>query len=152
TKFLAGGIKDLGVFARRLAPVREDPHTSTWRALGELLLDHARTGKSALLAPAAGDAPGKARLDRRGRGIDIVTIEAEAGFQAQGIPRTEPDGLHFRHRQQAPCQPFRRVVRNRDFETVLAGIARARDEAARPLDNPDGAGHEIQPAAVRREA
>ena len=35
----------------------------------------------------------QAGLDRRGRGVDVVAVQAEAGFEAQRIARAQPDRL-----------------------------------------------------------
>src|SRR5882724_6521158 len=55
----AADILNLGMVAGRLAPVGQNSHAPARRPFGQLLLDHAGTGKSALLAPPPTDAPGK---------------------------------------------------------------------------------------------
>src|SRR3546814_19678977 len=98
-----------------------------------------------------GDRPGEATFDRRGRGVDIVTVEAEPGFEAQGVAGAEADGFHFRLGQQPAGEVFRLISRQRDFTAILAGIARAGDEGqngrescrervGQYVENPVGAG------------
>ncbi len=70
---------------------------------------------------------------------------------AQRIPGAEADGLHFRHGEQAACERLGRIIGYGNLESVFAGIARARDEAARALDHPEGGVHEFQLAAIRYE-
>src|SRR3546814_5392772 len=77
-----------------------------------------------------GDRPGEAAFDRRGRGVDIVTVEAKPGFEAQGVAGAEADGFHFRLGQQPAGEVFRLVGRQRDFATILAGIARSEEHTS----------------------
>src|SRR3546814_2053101 len=77
-----------------------------------------------------GDRPGEATFDRRGRGVDIVTVEAEPGFEAQGVAGAEADGFHFRLGQQPAGEVFRLISRQRDFTAILAGIARSEEHTS----------------------
>ena len=56
-----------------------------------------RRGASATAQPSP-------RLDRRGRGVDVVAVEAQARLEPQRVARAEPGRLHLAARQQQPCQ------------------------------------------------
>ena len=87
----------------------------------------------------------------RGRGVDVVAVETEAGLEAQRIAGAQTDRLHFRLGQKLAGDGIRGVGRRRDLEAVAAGVARARDVAARAVDHDEGAGHEFQPGDLRRQ-
>ena len=50
------------------------------------------------------------------------TVEAEAGFQAQGVARAQAAQAVARVLQQLLCQLHRALVRHADLESVLAGV------------------------------
>ncbi len=97
-----------------------------------------RAGKTAG-ARAAGaaallDRPFQRALDRRGRGVDVVAIEAKPGLEPQAVARAKPDRQHVAVVEQFRRQRFGVVGRNRNLKAVLAGIAGARDEAVDAVD------------------
>ena len=104
----------------------------------------AAPGKPPCCAALLADAPQQARLDRRGRGVDVVAVEAEAGFEAQRIAGAQADRLDLGLGQQLAGDGLGGVGRRRDLVAVAAGVARARDVAARAVDHDEGAGHELQ--------
>ncbi len=108
-------------------------------------------GEAALLAALLADAPQQARLDGRGRGVDVVAVETEAGFEPQRVARAQTDRLDLRLGQKLAGDGIRGVGRRRDLEAVAAGIARARDVAARAVDHDEGPGHEFQAGDLRRQ-
>src|SRR5262249_25464883 len=77
--------RDLAAFARDRLALGQQPDALARRALGDLLLDDGRPGEAAVGAALLADAPHQARFDRCGGGVDVVTVEAEAGFEAQPI-------------------------------------------------------------------
>ena len=136
--------RDLRALARDRLALGQEADALARRALGDLLLDDRGAGEAALHAALLADAPQQARLDRRGRGVDVVAVEAEAGLEAQRIARAQPDRLDLRLGQQLARDRIGGVGRRRDLVAVAAGIARARDVAARAVDHDEGAGHEFQ--------
>ena len=122
------------------------------RALGDLLLDDGSAGKAALRAALLADAPQQARFDRRRRGVDVVAVEAEARFEAQRIARAQPDRLDLGLGQKLAGDGVGGVGRRGDLEAVAAGVARARDVAARAVDHDEGAGHELHRRDLRCQA
>src|SRR5882757_6913940 len=121
------------------------------RAVGDLLLDGRGAGETALYPALLADAPQQARLDRRGRGVYVVAVEAETGFEAERIARAQTDRLDLRLGQKLARDGIGGIGRRRNLEAVAAGIARARDVAARAVDHDEGAGHEFQARDLRRE-
>src|SRR5712671_2117292 len=77
----------------------------------------------AISAPLA-DAPQQPRLDRRRRGVDVMAVEAEAGFEPQRIAGTEPNRLDLRLGEQLARDRLGPVGRRRDLVAIAAGIAR----------------------------
>ncbi len=65
----------------------------------------------------------------RGGGVNVVAIEAEAGFEPQRIAGAEADRLAILMGQQCLDQFLGLVGRNGDFVAILAGIAGAGDNA-----------------------
>src|SRR5204862_2740340 len=103
------------------------------RALGDLLLDDGSAREAALRAAFLADAPQQARFDRgRGR-VDVMAIEAEASLEAQRIARAQSDRLHLRLSQKLARDGVGGIGRGRNLEAVAAGVARARDVAARAV-------------------
>ena len=143
--------RDLRALARDRLAVGQKTDPLARRAFGDLLLDDRGAGEAALLAALLADAPQQARLDRRGRGVDVVAVEAEAGFEAQRIARAQADRLDLGLGQQLAGDGLGGVGRRRDLEAVAAGVARARDVAARAVDHDEGAGHEFQAGDLRRQ-
>ncbi len=136
---VAGVIDDRRRLARRSAAVGADADAPARRTFGELAQDDAGAGKAAFRAPALADGPGELGLDR-GRGlVDVVAVEAQPGFEAQRIARAEADRHHLRLGQQPLGQSRRVGRRQRNLEPVLAGIARAGDEASAPVERQFGA-------------
>ena len=73
-----GSDGDLRTFTRDCLAFGQQPDALARRALGDLLLDDGGAGKSTLRAAVLADAPQQACFDRRRRGVDVVTVEAEA--------------------------------------------------------------------------
>src|SRR5919106_1985197 len=137
------GDGDLGALARDRLALGQQTDTLARRTLGDLLLDDGGAGEAALQAAFLADAPQQARFDRRGRGVDVVAVEAETGLEAQRIARAEPDRLHLRLGQELAGNGVGGIGRRGYLEAVAAGVARARDVAARAVDDEEGAGHEL---------
>ena len=142
---------DLRAFARDRLAFGEKTDALARRALGDLLLDDRGAGEAALHATFLADAPQENRLDGRGGGVDVVAVEAEAGFEAQRIARAQADRLDLRLGQKLARDGIGGIGRRRDLEAVAAGVARTRDVAARAVDHDEGAGHEFQARDLRRE-
>jgi len=87
-----------------------------------------------LCAALLADAPQQDGLDGRGRGVDIVAIEAETGFEAQRIAGAQADRLDLRLGQKLAGDGIGGIGRRRNLEAVAAGIAGTRDVAARAVD------------------
>ena len=73
--------------------------------------------------------PFQPALDRRRGGVDVVAVKAEAGLEPQAVARAEPDRQHIGIVEQHRDQLLGLCGRHRNLETVLAGIAGARDKA-----------------------
>ena len=82
-------------------------------------------------------------LDRRGRGVDVVAVEAEPGFQPQAVAGAEADRHHVRVFQQRLGEALGIRSGHRNLKTVLAGIARARDETGEAGDLVRAGIHEL---------
>ena len=63
-----------------------------------------------------------------------MAVEAKPGLEPQAVARAKPDRQHVGIFKQPVRQPLGLLGRNRNLKTVLAGIARARDEAVEPID------------------
>src|SRR5262252_7976677 len=87
---------DLAAFARDRLALGQQPDALARRALCDLLLDDGRPGEAAVGAALLADAPHQARFDRRGGGVNVVTVEAKSRFESQRIARAEADRLHLR--------------------------------------------------------
>src|SRR5258708_4320645 len=101
-------------------------------AVGDLLLDGRGAGETALCPALLADAPQQARLDRRGRGVDVVAVEAETSFEAERIARAQTDRLDLRLGQKLAGHGIGGTGRRRDPEAVPGGIGPARGVAAAP--------------------
>ena len=75
------------------------------------------------------DRPGQSGLPRRDRLIHVLAIQIHAGFQAQGVARAEPGGLHACRAQAIP-QADGGAFLDHDFESILAGVSGSGDEQA----------------------
>jgi hypothetical protein len=84
--------------------------------------------------------------------VDVVAVQAQARLQAQRVARAEAGGLDLGLREQRARRALGVVGRHRDLEAVLAGVARARDEARAAGELEAAAGHEGErgDAGVRR--
>src|ERR1044072_8151647 len=71
---------DLRTLARDRLALGQQADALARRALGDLLLDDGCARETTLRAPLLADAPQQARFDRCRRGVDVVAVEAEAGF------------------------------------------------------------------------
>ena len=70
-----------------------------------------------------------AGFDRRGGGVDVAAIQAQAGFQPQRVARAQADRLDLGLGQQQPRQRLGVLtLLDRDFEAVFAGVAATGDE------------------------
>src|SRR5476651_375628 len=104
--------------------------------------DLARRAARLLLAQRAGadevvflpaDDPVEVRFDRGRRLVDVVAVEAHAGFEAQRVARAEAAGNDvggFAGLEQRQPDFVRLRRRDEDFEAVFAGVAGARDGGA----------------------
>ena len=63
-----------------------------------------------------------------------MAVKTEPGLQPQTVARAKPDRQHVAAGEQRLRQAFGMLVRNRNLETVLAGVARTRDEAVDAID------------------
>ena len=99
-------------------------------------------GKPPAVAPRLGDGEGEVRLDRRGRLVEVVAVERQPGFEPQRIARAEPDRLHLRLGEQRPRDRLRVLGGDGNLESVLAGIAGARDGAVDAVEFGAGRAHE----------
>src|SRR3546814_582217 len=88
------------------------------------------------------DAPGQDRLDRRGRGVDVVAVQAETGLQPQRVAGAEADRLDVGMGQQPLGECLGLGRRDRDLEAVLAGVSGAGDEAGHAADVERAEAHE----------
>src|SRR5687768_17372071 len=70
------------------------------------------------------DRPTQTRLERRDVLIHIVTVQIHAGFQPQSVTRTQTALCDAVGAQRSP-ECGRGLRRKHDFETILAGVARA---------------------------
>ncbi len=89
---------------------------------------------------------------RRGGGVQIIAIQAQAGFQAQGIACTQANGFDFGLRQQRARQRLGVGRWHRNLEAVFAGVTTARDEQRRALPGEVATGHEHQLAYPWQQA
>mmetsp|Transcript_21803 Transcript_21803/g.85364 ORF Transcript_21803/g.85364 Transcript_21803/m.85364 type:complete len:361 (+) Transcript_21803:556-1638(+) len=144
----AVGGDDLGALAHRHALLANEADALARRPVRELGVDDGRagvaTGTGATGAAHLLDRPGDARLDRRGGGVDVVAVQAQAGFQAQRIARAQADGLDLGVCQQLAGQGDGVVRVNGDFEAVFAGVAGAGQEGVDAIEAEEAAGHEGQ--------
>mmetsp|Transcript_22506 Transcript_22506/g.59138 ORF Transcript_22506/g.59138 Transcript_22506/m.59138 type:complete len:468 (-) Transcript_22506:27-1430(-) len=143
------GAEDLGALARRRACVDDEAGALAARRLvlqfGQNPLGADKAG--GVGSPRLGDAPEQRALDGRGRVVQVVAVEAEAGLEAERVARAEADGPHLLVRQHRVPQPDHLVLGagalgNRNLEAVLAGVAAAADEAIDPTDRERLGGHE----------
>ena len=136
------GRGDDGALARRRTAFRLDADADAGGTVPDLALDALGTREAPLLAAALLDRPDQAGLDGRGRGVDVVAVEAQARLEPQRIARAETDGLHLRIGEQGVPElgRIRRVAG--DLETVLARIAGTGDVAPDAVDLHIGGHHE----------
>src|SRR5262245_32458667 len=87
------GDRNLRALARDRLALGQQADAPARRAFGDLPLDDGSAGEATRGAALLADAPQQARFDGRGRGVDVVAVEAEAGLEAQRIARAETDGL-----------------------------------------------------------
>ena len=130
----ARGVDDFRAVARRRAALQPEADALARRPVGERRLNARRAGKAALDAPPLLDRPGEPGLDRIDRLVELVAVEAQARFEPQRIARAEADRRDLRIGQQPPREGFRLVGGQRDLESVLAGVAGARDECGEPAE------------------
>ena len=93
----------------------------------DLADDPLGAGEAAFGTAALVDAEHEARFDRRGLGAHVVAVERQARLQPQRIPRAKANGLHFGLGAEQVGDFGCGLGGERDFEPVLAGIARPRD-------------------------
>ena len=78
-------------------------------------------------------APAKRRLERSGGLIHVVSVQVEAGLQAQRVTGTQPDGgnaVGLARRQDRRPDRSRFSGGDEDLEAVLAGISGSSNDAA----------------------
>ena len=124
--------------AHRTAAFRTQADAAAGRARGDLGEDAARPREPAR-PPAAGaarggDRPGEPRLDGRCSAVDVGPVQAQAGFEPQGIAGAETDRHHGGVGEQRLGQGLGARLRHRDLEAVLARVAGAGDEAGMTED------------------
>ena len=90
------------------------------------------------------DRPGQRGLDRRGRLVDVVAIEAETGFKAQAVPRAKTCGLTVVVGKEGAGDFDGLVFGDGNLIAVLAGVAQTRDPAFDADDLGHGGFHELQ--------
>src|SRR6218665_1239542 len=66
---------------------------------------------------------------RGGAAVDVVAVQAQAGFQPQRVARAQAYGPDLGLRQQGPRQALGLRCRQRKLEAVLAGVAAAGHQA-----------------------
>src|SRR5690606_8068591 len=152
----AVGIDDFRTFTYRYALLRQQADALARYAL-LLLLEHALgarevAGTLAIGAAHLGDGPQQAGFDRRCGAAHVVAVQAQAGFQAQRVTRTQADGLDFRFGQQAASQGFGLVDGDGNLEAVFAGVTAATDDAFVAQQAYTGDLHEGHFAHFRRQA
>ena len=132
---LALGIKQGRAFAHRHALQADQADALGDAATSQLGLDDTAAWVATLAraawAPDLLYGPGQARLDGGGAVVDVVAIQAQAGFEPQGVARAQPGGFDFGLRQQRARQRLGVLGGHRDLEAVLAGVAGAGDKAVR---------------------
>src|SRR6202012_3851786 len=125
-------------FAHRRAALRPQADTASRSAAVELRQDgigaEETTGTGAAAATALLHRPFQRAFDRRRRGVDIVAVQTKPGLEPQAVAGAEPDRLHRAIGQQPAGKLLGLIGRYRNLETVLAGIARARDETVDAVD------------------
>src|SRR5438477_205637 len=120
---------DLGALAGRDAALGLEADPRTGGTVAQFRKDARGARKAAGLAAALLDRPGEPRLDRRGRRVDVVAVQAQPGLEAERVARAEPDRFDVRMGQQAFHDGAQAGGFDGDFEAVLAGIAGAADVA-----------------------
>ena len=95
----------------------------------DLLGARETAGPRAIGAAGLGDRPKQAGFDRRGFGVHVMAVQAQAGFQTQRVAGAKTDGLNLWFGEQGAGEFFRFGGRYRDFETVFTGVARTADKA-----------------------
>ena len=78
-----------------------------------------------------GHRPAQGGFPRGGRFIHVLAVEVHARFQAQGVARAQAGRFDACFQQRVP-ERDRLVFRQHDLETVLAGVAGARQEQRHP--------------------
>src|SRR6218665_2473248 len=96
--------------------------------------------------------PVQRRFGRGGAAVDVVAVQAQAGFQPQRVARPQAYGPDLGLRQQGPRQALGLRCRQRKLEAVLAGVAAAGHQAVTAGDGVVAAGHEAQFLHARRQA
>ena len=106
----------------------------------------ARAGATA--APDFLHGPQQIRFHRCGAGINVIAMQAQAGFQTQRVARTQTDRFDFGLCQQGAGQCVGLCVVHRDLKTVFAGVAAAGqkngDGLRAGVHHKVAAGHEYQ--------
>ena len=128
------------------------PDPLALHALGQLADDDGGTGEAALGTPALADGPGQRRLDGRGGFVDVVAVQTEPGFQAQGIAGAEARRPDLRLIEEQAGQALRLLGGDRDLESVLAGVPGTDDETRHVGQGQGRARHEQHVSARRRQA
>ena len=111
----------------------------------------AAPGKPTSFAPPLLDRPDQTRLDRRGRRVDIVAVQAKASLEAQGIARSEPDRADLRVGEQRPPEGDRSVGLDRNLKAVLARVTGTGDVAIQARHAHLPGRHEGHVGGLRRE-
>src|SRR5271169_3405819 len=97
----SGGTDDLGPVAGRRPSLRPQTDPASRRAARKLGADASGAGKAALFAPPLGYRPGKARLDRARRFVDVMPVEAQSRLEPQRIAGPQTDRLDLRLAEKA---------------------------------------------------
>src|SRR5580765_2742200 len=75
--------------------------------------------------------PAEARFQGGRRGVDVIAVQGHLRLETQGVACSEAAGLDLAAGEELPPDPRRLGRRHVDFEAVLAGVTRARDDGRR---------------------
>jgi hypothetical protein len=95
--------------------------------------------------------PFESCLDGCRGGVDVVAVEAEAGFEAQRVTGAEADRLDVGMLEQALGDVLGHVGWNRDLVAVLAAVAGARDQTGDVVQTAVAHVHELHGGDVGPE-
>src|SRR5690606_37361696 len=129
-------------------PDADAPPRSTFAELTE---NRFGAGEPAFRAPALADRPGKPRLDRRRRLVDVLAVQAQARLEPQRVAGAQASRLDLGLGEQTARQRLHVCGGHRDLEPVLAGVAGAGDQGGHAVEHEEARTHEWHGPALRRE-